>query len=113
TGKVTYHFYKNGDLRFNIDYVDTYVGNGHTVTDKEPNNVLVRADGTITITGNIWHFKSEQPGNLELDAGRVTYDANGNVIFEAGRHPIIDRQSAGGRVHDSAFCSSLGGTAAP
>jgi hypothetical protein len=107
SGKVTYHEYANGDFRFNVDYTDVYTSNGRRVTDKEPNNVLIRADGTVTITGNIWHFKSVAPGNLELDAGRITYDANGTVIFEAGRHPVIDRQQAGGTVFSGPLCGAL------
>lgn len=68
----------------------TFSGNGqvvgqavHTVT------IFDLAQGTETELGLVTRIFSFNGGTIQAEIGRLIFDANGNVIFEAGPHPAL------------------------
>jgi hypothetical protein len=57
--------------------------------------------GVTTVTGAPFHLTAPGRGIVVQDAGRITFDAEGNVVFEAGRHDLIDAD------FEAAACEAL------
>ncbi len=36
------------------------------------------------------YFKLHGGGTLSFDAGKIVFDVNGNIIFQAGPHPLAE-----------------------
>jgi len=56
--------------------------------------------GTTSDVGLVYQITIPGEGIVVLDAGRIVWDANDNVIFEAGQHQVLHE---GGAV----FCGAL------
>lgn len=56
--------------------------------------------GTTTFVGVRFRVNFPGRGHVLLDVGRVVFDADGNVIFEAGPHQVINEDF-------EAFCEAL------
>jgi len=48
------------------------------------------ATETFGVVGLNWHFKLPSGRTVAIDAGRLIFDAEGNIIFEAGKHQVED-----------------------
>lgn len=48
---------------------------------------------SVTLTGLSVQFRVPHGGVLVLDTGRLVEDADGNVVFEAGPHPLHEGQA--------------------
>src|SRR3954453_17009585 len=59
-----------------------------------------RGSGTETDTGLIIRVDQPTGGPLYLDRGRLVFDPDGNVVFEAGPHPSLHGDFGG-------ICASL------
>lgn len=49
---------------------------------------------TTTITGQLAKVTLPGSGIILLDAGKIVFDANGNIVFEAGKHQYVHAQVA-------------------
>ncbi len=84
----------------------TATANGNTLTMQNQSylfSLTYNADGsenTTTLSGPVWKFTAPGGGIVYLDTGRVTFDSEGNIVFEAGLH-----QDLNGDVE--AFCAAL------
>jgi hypothetical protein len=45
---------------------------------------------TFTVRGLNWHFKLPSGRTVIIDAGKLVFDAEGDIIFQAGKHQIED-----------------------
>jgi hypothetical protein len=66
--------------------------------------ITYNADGsvnTVTNDGPVFRFTAPGGGIVLLDAGRETFDSDGNVVFEAGKHQALHGDVAG-------FCAAFG-----
>lgn len=85
----------------------TATANGNTLTMQSQSYLATysyNADGsvnTVTLSGPVWKFTAPGGGIVYLDTGRVTFDSDGNIVFEAGPH-----QDLHGDV--DAFCAAFG-----
>ena len=61
----------------------TINGAGHTL------DVFDLLNGTETLTGLVIRVPLPGGGILYLDRGRLVFDENGNLVFEAGPHPSL------------------------
>jgi hypothetical protein len=74
-------------------YVVTESANGKTLLGVSPfvTKIIYDQDGGVisqTLTGLSGVFRIPHGGVLVLDTGRLLEDAEGNVLFEAGPHPL-------------------------
>lgn len=85
----------------------TWTAKGTTLTmqmESVQNVITYNADGSIntnTEHGVIAKFTTPGGGIVLLDTGRVTFDSDGNIVFEAGPH-----QQLHGDVEE--FCAAFG-----
>ena len=66
--------------------------------------ITYNADGSIntfTLDGPVMRFTVPGGGVVLLDAGKVTFDGEGNIVFEAGPHQQFHGDVAG-------FCAAFG-----
>jgi hypothetical protein len=68
---------------------------GHIFIDINP------ATGSATWVGPVWLGNDPGAGSVIKDTGRIVFDANGNIAFEAGPHDVIDTNGA-------VFCAAVG-----
>jgi hypothetical protein len=88
-------------IRTHVDGVAVNEANGKTAQLQE--NLVIETD--LDSDERTWsgiRIKATMPagGALLIDAGRVIFDASGEVIFEAGRHQLIHEDFA-------AFCEAM------
>ena len=74
-------------------YVVTLSANGKTLTGVSPfaQKTIFNEEGeevSQSLTGLIASYRIPHGGVLTLDTGRLVEDADGNVVFEAGPHPL-------------------------
>jgi hypothetical protein len=103
TFKDTFFFDQDGTL---LKQIETVTRGGVTLTLTNPANgkiattqsqafqaiIIFNPDGsvkTITRNGPAFNFVLPGAGNIFADVGRVVFDANGNIIFEAGPHEFL------------------------
>jgi hypothetical protein len=61
---------------------------GATNTGKSPSMDIIDLEaGTVTTVGLVFHNNLPGEGIVALQAGRITIDENGNVLFSAGPQP--------------------------
>jgi hypothetical protein len=98
TMKISIHNRRDGTvveidqlLHFSVISTNLETNTSNTSIAAGPSILTTEADGTITIAGLAIFDVVTVPGQglLIKDVGRLVTDANGNVIFEAGTHPII------------------------
>jgi hypothetical protein len=69
----------------------TASANGKTLDYIAPNPVIEDlVSGTAIIVGLRARLSPPLGGTLLIDAGRVVYNASGEVVFEAGTHALVD-----------------------
>jgi hypothetical protein len=71
------------DISFEIS------ANGKTIYESDHYNNLFAPDGTSVAVGNETHIIGEDGKIVLLDAGRIVFDADGNLTFLAGQHPQL------------------------
>jgi hypothetical protein len=64
--------------------------------------VIDLVTGETTINGAPAHVTAPGEGIVIHDTGRIVFDANGNVTFEAGAHDQADQDPL------QVYCSALG-----
>ncbi len=85
----------------------TETANGTTLTMQAQSyldTIYYNADGspsTSTLSGPVWKFTAPGGGIVLLDAGTVTFDSEGNIVFEAGPHQDLHGDF-------DAFCAAFG-----
>jgi hypothetical protein len=47
-------------------------------------------DGTFTRVGLWYHLNFPRAGDVLHDVGRVVFDSDGNLVFEAGQHQWLN-----------------------
>jgi hypothetical protein len=100
----TRYFDESGDVVrrvFPATFNGTASHAGNVVLERETVNQTVTSDLAVITVGLNWHFKLPSGRTVVIDAGRLVYDADGNLTFEAGRHQFVDREVR-------AFCAALG-----
>ena len=74
-----------GHLRYLATITNT--ATGKTLTDDAAYNYKVDlVTGVVEANGLIYNVKDRETGFRIKDIGRIVFDAEGNVTFEAGRH---------------------------
>jgi hypothetical protein len=93
TGSFQVFFDSTGTpVRLQIETVstNTFSANGITIPFRSANkNTFNLINGTGTDIGLDIRVTIPGVGNLYLDRGRLVFDSNGNLIFEAGPHPSL------------------------
>jgi hypothetical protein len=85
----------------------TVTAKGTTLTMQNqaaPVVIMFNADGsrdTETVHGPVFKFTVPGSGVVLLEAGRLTFDGDGNVVFRAGPHQSLDGDF-------DAFCAAFG-----
>jgi hypothetical protein len=89
-------------IQLNLQGTVTNLQTGKTVSDYEsPIVVIDLATGDFTVNGTSAHVTAPGEGIIIQDTGKITYDAEGHVTFEAGPHDQGDQGSL------EAYCSAL------
>ena len=89
-------------IQVNIQGTATNLQTGKTVSDYEnPIVVVDLTTGGVTINGVPAHVTAPGEGIIIQDTGRITYDAEGHITFEAGPHDQGDQGAL------EAYCSAL------
>ena len=113
--KIESYFDNNGTL---LKTISTLIGGPFTVTASNPVTgksattrtepfaeiTTFNSDGSvasISESGMNFNFVAPGVGSLLLAAGRLVADGNGNLIFEAGPHALLDPNTT------SRFCAYL------
>jgi hypothetical protein len=79
----------------------TFSANGITLRQIERGQIFIDLqEGTDTEVGLIFRVFLPEGGTVIADVGRLIFDAQGNVIFEAGPHPALHGDFA-------ALCAAL------
>jgi hypothetical protein len=79
----------------------TFSANGITLREVERGQTFIdRVEGTETSVGLIFRVFLPHGGTIIADVGRLVFDAEGDVIFEAGPHPALHGDFA-------ALCAAL------
>jgi hypothetical protein len=79
----------------------TVTANGITLREIEHGQTFYDlTDGSQTLVGLIFRVFLPDGGTVIADVGRLVFDAEGNVIFEAGPHPALHGDFA-------ALCAAL------
>jgi hypothetical protein len=84
-----------------FDGVITNTGSGNTYRDTADALVVFDlAEETVTVHGKFFAIVAPGVGIVIQDTGTISFDAEGNIIFQAGPHQVL-----GGTTPD--FCSVL------
>jgi hypothetical protein len=78
---------------FHVAFQGTWTSeaSGKSLIEQETlNQTFDPANETLTVLGLNWHFKLPSGRTVVIDAGRLIFDAEGNIIFEAGKHQVED-----------------------
>jgi hypothetical protein len=79
----------------------TVSANGITLREIERGQIFYDlTDGTQTLVGLVFRVFLPDGGTVIADVGRLVFDAEGNVTFEAGPHPALHGDFA-------ALCAAL------
>ena len=74
----------------NFDGVLTNSASGNTYRDPgHVMQVLDVVDGSVTFHGEFFAFVAPGVGIVVQDTGKLTFDADGNIIFQAGPHMVL------------------------
>lgn len=111
TVRVTTFFDTDGtavraQIHVNYDGLVTNPATGASVEDR--GHHMIREDlvaGTVTQTGLVYSSTVPGVGVVFHDVGRVVFDAEGNVIFEAGPHDVLNTE--GPHPVRARFCEAL------
>lgn len=108
TFKVTTYYDKQGNpvksilTNYNVRYTETATANGKTLLTNFPAVYITSfPSGAYVQLGLRAAYTVPGAGVVLFDAGRISFDPSGAVLFEAGQHQLLDGSL-------SAFCSYLG-----
>jgi hypothetical protein len=96
TLKISRHVLQNGTFLeidrpndVTITFTKLATGKAYTSINTGPDVIRIEADGTFSSAANGIISKVTLPGHgmLAMEIGRIVFDADGNIIFEAGGHP--------------------------
>ncbi len=98
TFKISTNALKNGSvleidrvLNASITFTNLATGASYTSLAAGPNHITIAPDGSISSAGLGIYDVITLPGQglLIKNVGRLVFDENGNVVFEAGTHPTV------------------------
>jgi hypothetical protein len=78
-----------------VSYQGTWTNRDSGKSVIEHETVNFRNDpitGAFEVVGLNWHFSLPSGRTVVIDAGRLILDAEGNIVFEAGKHQIQDTE---------------------
>jgi hypothetical protein len=109
TYKTTTYYDSTGNrvksilTNYNSRYTETATANGKTLTTNFPAVYITSyPSGASVQLGLRAAYTVPGAGVVLLDAGRISFDPSGAVVFEAGQHQLIDGSAP-------AFCSYFAG----
>ncbi|HEX6653852.1 MAG TPA: hypothetical protein VF072_13990, partial [Thermoleophilaceae bacterium] len=80
-----------------VNYDATITANGKTIYERDTYTNTFYPDGSDRSTGLTVHIQGAG-GIVQLDAGQIVRDADGNVVYTHGPHPQLNGET---------FCSAL------
>ena len=94
TGQGTFQAFLDADGDFLRGHVllnikGTLSGNGLTLRFGRSVNQFFELDGTVTEVGLVFRDSAPGVGVVLMDRGRLVFDGDGNLVFEAGPHPQL------------------------
>ncbi len=93
-------------IKVNFDGVVTNPETGQSVEDDAHTTIMLDlVEGTETQVGLVFSATVPGVGVVFHDVGRVVFDADGNLIFEAGPHDVLG--TAGPHPVRANFCAAL------
>ena len=108
---ATTFYDRNGDvvrIRFFSEYVDRFynseTGKEYTATTATTIDFEDPETGQLEAHGLIYHLTLPGVGVVILDAGTLIFNADGEVVFESGKHQIF-----GSNPDTEKFCEALAG----
>src|SRR5215210_5527772 len=108
-GTQTTFYDRNGEPvrdRFHFRYVDRFynseTGKEYTATTANTIDFVDLQSGQLDAMGLEYQLTIPGVGLVVLDAGKLIYDAEGNLIFESGQHQIL-----GSNPDTEKFCEAL------
>jgi len=111
-GTATTFYDRNGEpvrIRFHISAVDRFynsdTGKEYTATTANTIDFVDLQSGQLDAMGLEYHLTVPGVGVVILDAGKLIFDAQGNVVFESGQHQIL-----GSETDTDKFCQVLAGS---
>lgn len=81
--------FQDGSVQVHGEGVDVFSANGRSVTERDAFTYFFSADGSYTITGADYHAYQPGAGLVVIDAGKVGFDPDGNIVLLDGPHPIV------------------------
>lgn len=109
--RVTTFFDKEGNpvrAQTTINFVGVVTNpvTGQSVEDASHQTIIEDLEeGTVTQVGLVFSATVPGVGVVFHDVGRVVFDADGNVIFEAGPHDVLNTEGA--HAVRANFCAAL------
>jgi hypothetical protein len=77
-------------VQIHVNGTGTFSGNGKVIVQDENDNIFLDlVQGTTTDVGIPIRVYNPNGGLIYLDVGRLVFDANGDLTFEAGPHPSL------------------------
>jgi hypothetical protein len=111
-GTQTTFYDRNGDAvrdRFHFRYVDRFynseTGKEYTATTANTIDFVDVQSGQLDAMGLEYHLTVPGVGVVILDAGKLIETADGEVVFESGKHQIL-----GSNPDTEKFCAVLAGS---
>jgi hypothetical protein len=111
-GTATNFYDRNGELvriRYHFTYVDRFynseTGKEYTATTANTIDFEDLQSGQLDAMGLEYQLTIPGVGLVVLDAGKLIYDAEENLIFESGQHQIL-----GSNPDTEKFCEALEGS---
>src|SRR5215203_1534467 len=111
-GTQTTFYDRNGEHvrdRFHFRYVDRFynseTGKEYTATTANTIDFVDLQSGQLDAMGLEYQLTIPGVGLVILDAGKLIFDAQGNVVFESGQHQIL-----GSETDTDKFCQVLAGS---
>lgn len=98
TIKISTHDLNNGTimevdryLHATVTFTNLTTGTSYTSHSAGPSLITIEPDGNVSISNVGIYDIITMPGQglLIKNVGRLVFDENGNVIFEAGTHPTV------------------------
>jgi hypothetical protein len=95
TGTQTLFFDKRGNVERTLLHVTTFATwtnprSGSSLIERDHLFAIVHPDLSSWDIGLNYHLSLPSGRVILVDAGKLVYDADQNIVFEAGRHPIED-----------------------
>jgi hypothetical protein len=94
TGEGRFQVFLDGDGNFlrahvHLSVKGTLTANGLTVRLGRSVNQFFEVDGTVTEVGLVFRDSAPGVGVVLMDRGRLVFDPDGELAFEAGPHPQL------------------------